>query len=71
MLRRFLMASPTLLFLAFNLLFLLLELGSSRRAGFWGLMFTPAGMYTEGLRRDAIVYRLIEVQYMRSSTTDR
>lgn len=59
MLRRFLMASPTLLFLAFNLLLLLLELGSSRRAGFWGLMCTPAGIYTEGRRSDAIVYSLV------------
>jgi hypothetical protein len=56
MLRRFLIASPTLLFLAFNLLVLLLEPCSSRRLGFWGLgVGAVDGIYTEGRRRDAIL----------------
>jgi hypothetical protein len=55
MLSRFLIASPTLLFLAFNLLVLLLEPCSSRRDGFWGLgVGAVDGIYTEGRRRDAI-----------------
>jgi hypothetical protein len=55
MLSRFLIASPTLLFLALNLLVLLLEPCSSRRTGFCGLgVGAVDGMYTEGRRRDAI-----------------
>jgi hypothetical protein len=62
MLRRFLIASPTLLFLAFNLLPLLLEPCSSRRDDFWGLgTGAEDGMYTDGLRRDAILARSIRV----------
>jgi hypothetical protein len=55
MLSRFLIASPTLLFLALNLLVLLLVPCSSRRAGFCGLgVGAVDGIYTEGRRRDAI-----------------
>jgi hypothetical protein len=38
------MASPTLLFLALILVFLLLELGSSRRVGFCGVRLIEEGM---------------------------
>ena len=68
MLSRFLIASPTLLFLAFNLLVLLLEPCSSRRDGFCGLgVGAVDGMYTEGRLRDAIfagvVSRLYKIKY--------
>jgi len=64
MLRRFLIASPTLLFLALNLLVLLLEPCSSRRDGFCGLgADAVGGIYTEGRRRDAILTNVVRLKY--------